>query len=657
MLCKPRVMCMSAVLALMFLPVLQANSTFVPDSVFKGSSLAGWRVLGQASWQAQNGELVGTAKEGGGWLVLDRSYQDVALHAYVKCGSGCKAGVLLRAEKTADGTKGVFVSIEEGKLALFAVTLDAQGKELTRQPLRFASGWVRVMPPVDPAAAARGGGRGPAPGAGRGGAPGAGRGPAVTLPVTPPDASYRPGDWNELEIILDAGIIRSYMNMGRETAGVAEDESGSYGAVALYAGGEGEVRFREVAYKDLGIRLTPQEKVSPRFRVQALNNFYYSWNAQAGDFNRDGVLDLVAGPYIYYGPDFTKSREIFTVTSLKPSTEFAYAQGGGTFDFDGDGWTDILISPPGGGALYINPKGESRRWKKYPVVPGFQSEESVVEDVDADGKPELVVAASGAVGYYKYDPADPTKTWTFRAVSENGYGAAHGIGAGDVNGDGRKDILNCYGWWEQPAQAASQGTWTYHPEAFGWYSRGAFGGVGMFVYDVNGDRLNDVVAVMSAHGFGLAWFEQKRDAAGKISFVQHTIMEGQGYGAKAAGGVIFSQAHGVALGDVDGDGVPDFIVGKRYYTHLDSYLDPDPYGAPVVYWYRTVRNPKAPGGAEFVPELVHNRAGAGSDILAADLNKDGALDIVTSTNTGTYIFWARPRAAQAKTAAASAAIK
>src|SRR4029077_9393879 len=87
------------------------------------------------------------------------------------------------------------------------------------------------------------------------------------------------------------------------------------------------------------------------------------------------------------------------------------------------------------------------------------------------------------------------------------------------------------------------------------------------------------------------------------------------------------------------DGVPDFIVGKRYWSHLDDYYDPDAYGAPVLYWYRTVRNPNAPGGAEFVPELIHNRSGAGSDVLAIDLNKDGAIDIVTSTNRGTFIFW------------------
>ena len=87
------------------------------------------------------------------------------------------------------------------------------------------------------------------------------------------------------------------------------------------------------------------------------------------------------------------------------------------------------------------------------------------------------------------------------------------------------------------------------------------------------------------------------------------------------------------------DGILDFVVGKRVYSHNESYTDPDPYGPGVLYWFRTVRNPKAPGGAEFKPDLVHNRSGVGSTVLAVDLNKDGAMDIVTSTNQGTFIFW------------------
>ena len=169
----------------------------------------------------------------------------------------------------------------------------------------------------------------------------------------------------------------------------------------------------------------------------------------------------------------------------------------------------------------------------------------------------------------------------------------------------------------------------------------------MAVYDVNGDGLNDVVTSLQAHGFGLAWFEQKREA-GKVSFVQHMVMDD--FSTKNAGGVTFSELHGSTVADVDGDGVPDFVVGKRYWSHLDDYYDADPYGAPVLYWYRTVRNPKAPGGAEFVPELIHNRSGVGSDVLAQDLNGDGAVDIVTSTDRGTFIFWGKARSGSRRAA-------
>jgi hypothetical protein len=122
--------------------------------------------------------------------------------------------------------------------------------------------------------------------------------------------------------------------------------------------------------------------------------------------------------------------------------------------------------------------------------------------------------------------------------------------------------------------------------------------------------------------------------------VQHAIVGD--FLAKNAGNVTFSEPHATAFADIDGDGIPDLIVGKRYWSHLESYLDPDPYGPAVLYWYRTVRNPKAEGGAEFVPELIHNRSGVGSNFAAVDVNHDGAVDIVTSTSRGTFIFWGKP---------------
>jgi Domain of Unknown Function (DUF1080) len=274
---------------LLLAPVSAVGPTFHPDVTVTATSLAGWHVLGQADWKAQNGELVGTVKPGGagGWLMLDRSYQDVALYASFRCSGGCKTGVLLRAEKTPQGMKGIYVSLNEGDVASYRVTLDAAGQIVQREALRFGGGQMRIAPPPDPnaPAPARGGGRG---GAGRGGA-------ATVIPAV--IRGLQPGDWNRFEIFLDANIVRSFINEGGETAGgVAEEDFGRYGPIALYIGGAGEVRFKDISYKDAGMRQSPPEHLSSRFRMQRLSEFYYAWGAAAADVNRDGVLDIIAGP-------------------------------------------------------------------------------------------------------------------------------------------------------------------------------------------------------------------------------------------------------------------------------------------------------------------------------------------------------------------------
>jgi hypothetical protein len=91
--------------------------------------------------------------------------------------------------------------------------------------------------------------------------------------------------------------------------------------------------------------------------------------------------------------------------------------------------------------------------------------------------------------------------------------------------------------------------------------------------------------------------------------------------------------------DIDGDGVQDILTGRRRFAHLDSYNDPDGRGEGLLYAFRTVRNRRAPGGAEFVPELIHNKSGVGSYLQAVDLNTDGSVDVLTATATGTFVFW------------------
>jgi hypothetical protein len=261
-----------------------------------------------------------------------------------------------------------------------------------------------------------------------------------------------------------------------------------------------------------------------------------------------------------------------------------------------------------------------------------------LKDIDGDGKPEVLFGADGAMVYAKPDPANPSAPWVVHKVSQRIGVNAHGMGVGDINGDERVDIVNSRGWWEQPPAGSNQEPWPFHPASFG------NGGAEMGVYDVNGDGLADVVTAITAHGWGLAWFEQKRDQDGKISFV--SIRSWATSRPRTPGDVMFSEPHGMSFADLDGDGIPDMIVGKGSFSHLESYTDPDPYGPAVLYWYRTVRNPKAEGGAEFVPELIHNRSGVGSHLQAVDLNNDGTPDIITSTNRGTFIFWNKMRPAK-----------
>jgi hypothetical protein len=614
---------------------------FIPDYTFDRSQLDRWEAVGEAEWEAEDGVITATAGTSeGGLLVFDDSYQNVAFFSRFRCEQACDAGVLLRLEQTSAGMEGLLIAIEEETLNPYRVTLDANGRITARESARGGQGGGQGGDDAEHASEVL-----------------AEATDSLTAPVR-----AAPGVWNRVEIFLDGNDIFNHLNNVRNAigGGTAQDlpeppapsfggavvpvvtTRHTYGPVALYVG-SGTVEFDNVSVKDLLVHSVELETSSPRFRVQQLDEFAYAWGADVADVNNDGREDVISGAFYYLGPDFRTRREFYEARTYNPGIEYINDMLTFANDWNGDGWTDVLLTERRPLVMYVNPQGESRYWDRVEVLPDVCSETAVRADVDADGLPEIVyVGSDGRLAYGEPDPAAPDGPFLVRTISDPVVEGCntHGVGTGDINGDGRVDILQARGWWEQPASGPDQGMWIYHDAQFGRLTRSPQhpGGAEIAVHDFNGDGLNDVVTSLSAHGWGLAWYEQQRGASGDISFEEHLIMGD--FTTNNAGDVTFSQVHsGATLGDIDRDGVVDFVTGKRHWSHLDSYSDPDPYGEAVIYWYRTVRNPDAPGGVEFVPVLIHNKSGVGSEVKVVDIDGDGMLDIVSSGSHGTFIFW------------------
>jgi hypothetical protein len=392
------------------------------------------------------------------------------------------------------------------------------------------------------------------------------------------------------------------------------------------------------------------------FKNIRLTDEFWCEGAYFGDFNHDGKTDVVSGPFWYEGPDFKTRHEIYPATaSFEKKTgektekipgyegargeKNAYSDNFLTYvyDFNGDGWDDVLVYgfPGKEGFWYENPKGAAGPWPKHVALDSVDNESPEFGDVDGDGKPDIICMSGGFIGYATADWKNPTAKWTFHKISPKGpyQRFTHGIGFGDVNGDGKMDLLEKDGWWEQPASLAGDPEWKQHKFPF------AAGCAQMFAYDVNGDGRNDVITCLLAHGYGLVWYEQNkdRDAAGEIAFTKHVIMEGKsGTNMPPPNkyGVRFSQLHALELVDMDGDGLKDIVTGKRFWAH-GSHGDEDPNGAAVLYWFKLVRN--ADKSVDWLPFQIDNDSGVGTQVAVGDLNGDKLPDIVVGNKKGTFV--------------------
>jgi hypothetical protein len=189
----------------------------------------------------------------------------------------------------------------------------------------------------------------------------------------------------------------------------------------------------------------------------------------------------------------------------------------------------------------------------------------------------------------------------------------HGLGFGDINNDGREDIIFGQGWYERPSGNVLDQPWKLHLD---WPYLHA--SVPVFVRDLNGDGKNDLIWG-KGHDYGLFWWESRGIVDGKFTWKEHVIDRS------------YSQPHTLHFADLDGDGKDELITGKRFHAHNGK--DPGGKEKPCLYYYTWDAKSLA-----FTRTVINEgRVGCGLQIACADLNGDGTLDIAVAGKSGTYI--------------------
>jgi len=330
-----------------------------------------------------------------------------------------------------------------------------------------------------------------------------------------------------------------------------------------------------------------------------------------GDVNGDGKLDIISGENWFEAPGWKRHR----FRKLGFAADYIDAFSDLTIDVNGDGAVDLITVTWFARKIswYENPGAGAGLWKEHEIESGYPTEFAFLVDLDNDGKARELLPQFGGknspLAWYSLEDGHFVR----HVLSKTGFG--HGIGAGDVNGDGRTDILTPKGWWEAPPDPVS-GQWTPHDAFAGFH----FPHLGfLHVLEINGSGKPDVLTSF-AHGYGLLWLEQTATGA----WTKHMIDES------------WSQPHATTLADLNRDGQIDVVTGKRFHAHNGK--DPggrEPLG---VYWYEYRKTPN--GKLSWKRHIIDysTRAGGGMQIAVADLDRDGDLDIVTPGKGGLFLF-------------------
>lgn len=370
-----------------------------------------------------------------------------------------------------------------------------------------------------------------------------------------------------------------------------------------------------------------------------LDREFRSEGVAVGDLNGDGHNDVVAGDVWYEAPANASTGD-WKMHGFRPVGKFVAGKGySNSFanfvhDFDDDGKLDICVVGFPGDPFhwYRNPGKAGGKWTSHEIWSSICNESPQFADITGDGKPEFIFGSQpeARMGFSPI-AKDVTKKWAFHYISEPGdphkngtFKYYHGLGYGDLNQDGRTDVLIAHGYWSQPKDPAA-GPWPFHPYVLGrdGVNPERLGDIHIDDLDLDGDM--DVIG-SSAHAFGVWWFENV-GSSGKPQFKAHTIQNSN------------SQTHSMWYIDINGDGQKDIVTGKRFFAHNGG--DPGARDPSLMYWFE-VKKKKGAAPQFIAHEIVAGRnTGIGTQFQCGDFNGDGRVDIALSNKKGVNLLLQR----------------
>jgi hypothetical protein len=363
--------------------------------------------------------------------------------------------------------------------------------------------------------------------------------------------------------------------------------------------------------------LAAKSQTNPQFEKTILTRDFLSEGVAVGDLNRDGVKDIIAGYFWFEAPNWDR-HELSPSKIYDPRKEYSQSFLNLGMDVNLDGWDDVvIIDYPGTPAYWFeNPKNQEVPWEKHIIADslGIANESPGFIDINGDGRLDILCGdADKKQIVWLQAPTKPgEEDWAVHAISKEGVDGtdrySHGIGYGDINGDGINDVVIIQGWFEGKPEESTD-YWDFHPANLGEPASH------MQVIDINNDGRNDVMTA-SAHGLGIWWHEQMEDGTFETHLMDTTT----------------SQTHSTYMADLNGDGQKEFITGKRYLAHNGN--DAGDAETPYLFYF-TFTPHKAP---YFKQTMIDEDSGAGLNISVEDINGDSIPDIIIANKNGVFLF-------------------